>query len=54
MSYDSVPVVAAAAVLTAAPALPGPTRDEWAGAAFGVLALVVRELVWWIRNRGAR
>lgn len=57
MSYDFRPaVVAAFSTVAAEPLvrdlpLPGPTRDEWAGVVFGVLALAVRELVWWLKNR---
>lgn len=50
--YDKVPAATTAVVLTVAPQLPGPTRDEWVGMASGLFALVVRELLWWLRNRG--
>lgn len=49
--YDKVPALIAALGVTAAPILPGPTRDEWAGTIGGLLALVVRELIYWFRNR---
>lgn len=50
--YDKVPGLMAAAVTTAAPYLPGPTRDEWVGTGMALAALLVRELIWWLRNRG--
>lgn len=51
MAYDGVPATIASAVLAVTPALPGPTRNEWAVALGGLVALVVRELAWWLRNR---
>lgn len=54
MNHDPVPGLVALAGVTMLPSLPGPTKDEWAGALVGVVALVVREFVWWIRNRKKR
>lgn len=31
--------------------LPGPSKSEWSGAVFTVLALAVREVVYWFRHR---
>lgn len=50
---DHVPGMVTGALVAVSPALPGPTRDEWVGAAFGLVALAIRELVYWIRNRRA-
>lgn len=50
-NHDPLPGVVGTAVATVLPNLPGPTKDEWAGALVAVVALVVRELVWWVRNR---
>lgn len=48
---DKVPALVATGALAVAPVLPGPTKDEWAAAAFGFAALLIRELVFWFRNR---
>lgn len=48
--YDGVPVVSGL-VTTGVLAQVGPTKEEWSGVVMAVLALVVRELVWWLRNR---
>lgn len=50
MEYDKVPAVVTAAVLGGLPVV-GPSRDEWAAAIGGALALLVREILWWVRNR---
>lgn len=49
--YDKVPGMVTAAVVAAAPVLPGPTRDEWVGTASALAALLLREFLWWLRNR---
>lgn len=51
--YDKVPGMLTAVVTTAAPMLPGPTRDEWVGTGMALAALLLRELIYWIRNRKA-
>lgn len=52
--YDKVPAAVAALAVSAAPVVPGPTKDEWVATAAGLFTLLLRELVWWIRNRGSR
>lgn len=49
----ALPVSAVGDVLInqGAPALPGPTQSEWSGLIMAALALAVRELLWWFRNR---
>lgn len=29
----------------------GPSKEEWMGPVMAVLALVVREVIWWLMNR---
>lgn len=48
---DKVPATVASIVAVAAPTVPGPTKDEWAGMVMALGALVIREVIWWIRNR---
>lgn len=52
--YDKVPAAVSAVVLGALPVVPGPSKAEWAATLGGLLALGVRELVWWLRNRRKR
>lgn len=52
--YDKVPVVSgvlATVVGTVGVSIPGPSRTEWSAAIVSVLALAVREFVWWFRSR---
>lgn len=51
MKLDLVPSSIGALVASAVPAVPGPTKNEWGIAIVGLASLLVRELVWWIRNR---
>lgn len=51
MEYDKVPVVLGSLVAGVVPVIPGPTEGEWTATLFGLVALAVRELVWWLRNR---
>lgn len=51
MQQDVIPASLGALVAAVVPALPGPTRDEWGGAIVAVVALLVRELAWFLRNR---
>lgn len=48
---DKVPSTIASMVAVSLPAVPGPTKDEWGGAVVAVVALLVREFFWWLRNR---
>jgi len=48
---DSTPMLAGVVAAATLPVLPGPTKDEWAGAVVAVVALLVRELFWFLRNR---
>lgn len=50
--YDKVPAALTATALSVAPVLPGPSKNEWGLAVAGLFTLVIRELVWWLRNRG--
>lgn len=53
-SFDIVPSALAlpmAAVADVAIAPSGPSQSEWSGLVMAALALVVRELLWWLRNR---
>lgn len=63
--YDKVPALVAGAVMTAANVvapvipvevltnLPGPSRSEYVGVVSTIVTLLIRELVWWFRNRKA-
>lgn len=44
-------IVAGALAASVAPLVPGPTKDEWASVLVGFAALLVRELVFWLRKR---
>lgn len=49
--YDKTPAALAALAVSAVPALPGPSKNEWSIAVVGLVSLLVREAVWWLRNR---
>ena len=49
--HDKVPFLVASVMSSAAPVLPGPTQDEWTGTVMALVALVIREVVYWWRNR---
>lgn len=49
--YDKVPVLMGSLVAAVAPVIPGPSQGEWQSVAMAAIALLVRELVWWFRNR---
>jgi len=46
-----LPMVAGMVAAAGLPAVPGPTKEEWGGAVVAVVALLVREFFWWLRNR---
>lgn len=48
---NKIPFLLGAAVTSAAPMLPGPTKSEWGAAAVGILGLLVRELLYFLANR---
>lgn len=48
---NRLPFLMGAAVTSAVPVLPGPTKSEWGAAAVGIVGLLVRELVYWLANR---
>lgn len=51
--YDKVPALSGLATAVIAPEFipTGPSKSDWSAAIAGVLVLVVREVVWFIRNR---
>lgn len=51
--HDKVPFLVASSVMSVTPVLPGPTRDEYVGLGMTLVGLLIRELVYWLRNRGA-
>lgn len=53
MSHDKVPFVSGVVASVVVPGLvpSGPSKTEWAGAVVGLVGLLVRELVWWLRHR---
>lgn len=53
-TYDAVPAALTlplVAVADVAANSPGPTESEWSGLLMAALALAVREVLWWLRNR---
>lgn len=53
MQHDKIPAVVAGAVMSVVPSLPGPTRDEYVGLGMTIVGLLIREFVYWLRNRRA-
>lgn len=52
--HDKVPFVVGALTAGVLPSVPGPTHNEWGIALVGLGSLLIRELVWWLRNRKSR
>lgn len=48
---DRIPAVTGLVSAAVATGIPGPTHEEWTGVAMAFVALVIREAVWWLRNR---
>lgn len=49
--YDVVPAALSLPVATAADLATGPSQSEWKGLIIAALTLLVREALWWFRNR---
>lgn len=50
-SWTPVPGLVSSVLAVASVEVPGPSKDEWFGALMAVLAVAVREVIWWFMHR---